>query len=299
MDIIEAHLPLIYSNEELSVKLFEQHPTSGTHDIFPHKHTQLEICLVKSGVGKYKTPNKEYSMMPGDVFFFRSNEVHYITEVSPEEEMDLLNIQFEPHLLWASNNSRRSNALMNIISKSQIISNRLDRDNPHIGDIIKLILNIENEFLNKSIEYLFMIEINLSTIFVNLIRYFYSNNLDDNSFQIDISTFDAIEASMVYMQEHLTEPINLDELAAVANMSKAYYSTLFKKINGITPWDHIVSKRIDLAISCLQNESQTMLELALKCGFNSTANFNRAFKKYTGKTPSEYKAHISAMLEQL
>lgn len=296
MDIMEAHLPSKYNKDGFSIKFFECRPLSGKREFFPHKHIQLEFSFIKSGSGKYKISHKEYSIMPGDVFFFRSNEMHWITDIYPDENMVLINIHFEPYVLWASNDFPHSDALINIISKTQKISNRLDRDNPHIDEVRNLIINIENEFKNEAVEYPLMIKINLATIFINLIRNFYFKNSDDDSFQMDNSNFSAIEASMDYIQEHLTEPIKLEDLAAVANMSKTYYTTIFKKLNGVTPWDHIVSKRIDLAISYLQNDSQTMLDLALKCGFNSTANFNRAFKKYTGRTPSEYKAHGPILL---
>lgn len=84
--------------------------------------------------------------------------------------------------------------------------------------------------------------------------------------------------------------MGLDELAEIASMSKSYFSTVFKKLNGISPWDYLISKRISFAAELLKNTDKTILEIALECGFNNTANFNRAFKKITGKTPSEYKS---------
>ena len=37
--------------------------------------------------------------------------------------------------------------------------------------------------------------------------------------------------------------------------------------------------------------SDSILDIAFKCGFNNTANFNKMFRKYTGRTPSEYRKH--------
>lgn len=297
MDVLTTHLPSKYNKSGFSIKLFERNPPAGPRPYYPHRHIELEISLIKSGSGKYKTAQKEYSIQAGDVFFFRSNEIHWITDIYPEEDMHLLNLHFEPHILWSSNNFPHSNALLKFINKAQKISNRLDRENPHTEEVRNLILDIEKEFKGEAEEYPLMIKMDLATIFVKLIRHFYSDIPDDELLQINSNNLKAIDASIDYIQEHLTEPIKLEELANVANMSKTYYTTTFKKLNGITPWEHIISKRIDLAISYLHNDSQTMLELALKCGFNSTANFNRAFKKHTGRTPSEYKAHGSVMLE--
>ena len=72
-------------------------------------------------------------------------------------------------------------------------------------------------------------------------------------------------------------------------MSKTYFCTIFKKLNGISPWDYITIKRVEKSVEILKTSQDTVLEIALKCGFNNTANFNRAFKKVTGKVPGDYK----------
>lgn len=297
MEQKETFLPSRYNKDSFSIKIFERSKIpAGSRPFYPHKHMELEIALFKSGYGKYKTSRKEYSIKPGDVFIFRSNEVHWISEIEEAEEMNLLNIQFAPHILWASNSFPHYSLMSQFISGGDRISNRLDRDNLHIEEIRSLILDMHCEINEEMPEYPLMLKLDLANIFIKLIRYFY-NQPDDESSYMTRSNFRAIEASMNYIQEHLTENIKLEELASIANMSKTYYTTIFKSLNGVTPWDYIVSKRIDLAISLLQNGTQTMLNLALKCGFNSTANFNRAFKKYTGRTPTEFKNFGSVFLE--
>lgn len=72
-------------------------------------------------------------------------------------------------------------------------------------------------------------------------------------------------------------------------MSRTYFCTVFKKLNGISPWDYITIKRIEKSIGLIKNEDMSMLEVACACGFNNSTNFNRSFKKVTGKTPGEYR----------
>ena len=55
----------------------------------------------------------------------------------------------------------------------------------------------------------------------------------------------------------------------------------------MSPWDYITVRRIDLARKLLSDSDRNILDIAMMCGFNNTANFNRAFKKVTGKTPKE------------
>ena len=74
-------------------------------------------------------------------------------------------------------------------------------------------------------------------------------------------------------------------------MSPNYLSAVFKRIVGISLWDYILSKRIGYALELLSlPERENILETALKCGFNNTANFNKFFKKQVGTTPSQYRS---------
>lgn len=95
---------------------------------------------------------------------------------------------------------------------------------------------------------------------------------------------------MSYMDVHFCGDITLEELAGIAHMSRSYFSTAFKRFNGISPWEYITSRRIELAKRYLRSSDCTMLEIATSCGYNNTVNFNRAFRQTTGRTPSEYRA---------
>ena len=289
MDNQEGFLSSKYAGEEFSIKFFERHPEAAVRKFFPHKHTQIEIALFVSGSGKYKTEYNDYSIKAGDIFVFRSNEVHHISEIYPEEHMTLFNIQFAHNILWDSDIFPHPNLLMPFISATHRISNRLDRNNPHIENVRKLIFRIGNEFKNEATEHSLMIKLTLSELLIQLMRHFFPDLVNAPK-DIALDAFRMIEKSMNHINEHLAEPIKLAELSSIAHMSNSHYTTMFKRFNGITPWEYLTEKRIAKAIYLLLNESHTMLDIAVRCGFNSTANFNRAFKKHTGKTPREFKA---------
>ena len=71
-------------------------------------------------------------------------------------------------------------------------------------------------------------------------------------------------------------------------MSKTYFSSSFRKLNGISPWEYITIKRIERAIHLIETTSLTKIEIAFKCGFNNASNFYHAFKRVTGKTPADF-----------
>lgn len=70
-------------------------------------------------------------------------------------------------------------------------------------------------------------------------------------------------------------------------MSRNYFCTVFKELNGLTPWEYINIKRINKAIELLKNTNLSITLIASQCGYNNTANFNKNFKQITGQTPKD------------
>lgn len=57
----------------------------------------------------------------------------------------------------------------------------------------------------------------------------------------------------------------------------------------MTTWNYISIKRIEEALSLIKTTNLSILEIALSCGFNNTANFGKTFKKYTNLPPSSFR----------
>ena len=63
---------------------------------------------------------------------------------------------------------------------------------------------------------------------------------------------------------------------------------VFKKFNGVSPWEYITIKRVERAIELLRTTDLTKLEIADQCGFTSSSNFYKAFFHVTGKKPGDF-----------
>jgi AraC-like DNA-binding protein len=87
-------------------------------------------------------------------------------------------------------------------------------------------------------------------------------------------------------------PHDLHELAANAGVSVAYLCRLFKAYTGKTVIGYLVERRIQAAIWKLRESDEKVISVALACGFNDVAYFNRTFKRIVGTTPSAYRKRI-------
>lgn len=92
---------------------------------------------------------------------------------------------------------------------------------------------------------------------------------------------------ILYINEHLTEPITLDELASRFFVSKYYLLHAFKEHTNLSVHQYIIARRIIAAQQMLKN-GQPPGVVAQQCGFNDYAGFYRAFVKQTGTAPQSF-----------
>ena len=79
---------------------------------------------------------------------------------------------------------------------------------------------------------------------------------------------------------------NVDELSALANMSRSAFADVFKKLLGEAPMSYLSRWRMQLATVWLA-EDESIYAVALRCGYESEAAFAKAFKRIVGKTPGQ------------
>ena len=274
-------------NGDYLLRLFYSEALPKKREWREHHHTELEISLVKEGQGVYTVGAAQYTIKPGDVFLFGTHEEHYITDISGCERLRLMNIHFEPRFIWAGSDLFDVKYLRIFFDRSENFRNRLDRENPATSEIVRLLVEIEREAAERREEYELMVKIKLLSLLVLLNREY--DYVSDGTSYVESAKYSQISGAMKYIDENLAEPLTLDEIAAKANLNKTYFTTLFKKLNGVAPWEYLTARRIEKSYALLPRRDMNILEVANSCGFNNASNFNRAFRKVTGMTPSEYR----------
>ena len=263
-------------------------------DFFAHHHSMIEISLVESGSGVYCVADTTYEFHPGDIFLFSTNEIHYITEVL--EPCNFITIQFEPRFLWNFNNIETdTEQLLGIFfNRNSNFSNIISHKDSNSYHLIELTRALQREMCEKNVQYESMVRSILIHLLVQIARnYDYINTSEDDKY-IAVDSMKVLDSAMNYINNHLTEDINLEEIAHNCHLNKSYFSTLFKKLNGMSPWEYITLKRVELSIHFLKTTSLSTLEISQMCGFNTPSNFYRAFKKLTSQTPQYYKKSLKS-----
>jgi AraC-like DNA-binding protein len=97
-----------------------------------------------------------------------------------------------------------------------------------------------------------------------------------------------------FIGEHAGEELSLAKVAKAVDTSANYFSEKFKEAVGINFVKYVARARYEKAATLLSNGNLRVSEIAFAAGFQSLSQFNRIFKKLSGKSPSEYRAAAHA-----
>jgi len=95
-----------------------------------------------------------------------------------------------------------------------------------------------------------------------------------------------------YTFESYQNPVSIDQVADIANMTNQAFCRYFKKHTRKSYINFLNEVRINAAKQLLNDKRQSIAEIAIAVGFNNLSNFNRFFKKITNTTPSKYRKQL-------
>lgn len=100
---------------------------------------------------------------------------------------------------------------------------------------------------------------------------------------------DTIYVVKQYIENNLGEDLSVSRLAYLSHFSVAYFSKLFKKIEGIGCNYYVTVRRMERAQILLLDRGLRLADIADQLGYQDVKYFSMSFKKHMGMTPSEYR----------
>lgn len=97
-----------------------------------------------------------------------------------------------------------------------------------------------------------------------------------------------IMQARVILMINLAEPPTIPQLARAVHINECYLKKGFKEMYGVSVFDFVQQERVQKAKQLLQGAAHSIQHIALELGYSNPSNFTNAFKKLTGKAPSEW-----------
>ena len=297
-----------YSYTDVPIGFFK-----GRHSRYPngsvpaHWHEDIEIFVPNEGEVIYNINGKLVKVSPGEGLLVNSRRIHSsYTEKMRDCYYNLL--IFHPMVLCVSKDieqkvvqpiigSSFDYVLLqkgvqwheNILHWFSVIRERhVDKSMPKTFAPMEFSILKEND--DKS-------EKSAAVGLVNLIWSEIAGNIDpDERPHAECSRLSSMKAMISYIDEHYAEKITLDDIASAGFVSKRTCGNLFENFLYISPMKFLNEYRLKQSIELLKNTDMTITEIAISCGFSGASYYAEAFRKSSGKSPSEYRSDISATL---
>lgn len=261
-----------------------------------HWHEEMEINLVKSGSAEFTIGDEKIIVKEGQAIALNCNVFHSIHSAS-DTDCILISLLFHPHILFKDHTSSLASGYLNpIINGTEHRYVLFDRKDMWGRGALSYLNDIFDVNFSKEFGYELTTKGYLCQLWVHLLKKYNSHtvlyapkqNIESSLSPDEIRIKDAI----LYIQQHYTEQVTLDDIATSIHVSKSECCRCFKRAVRVTPFEYLMRYRIlQAADKILQNDRETtsISELASSVGFNNTSYFNKLFKKYLDCTPTEFR----------
>jgi len=94
------------------------------------------------------------------------------------------------------------------------------------------------------------------------------------------------------------EPLNVDDLASAAGLSRAHFSREFRRAFGESPHAYLLTRRLERAAALLRNTDRTVADICFSVGLQSINSFTTSFTRSYGVSPTAYRAAFPPAADQ-
>ena len=228
-----------------------------------HFHNNAEIVFAESDGFFIAVNGEEYILNTGDICFINGFDVHYFPHQDLLTRVTIIGESYCGHFYRAAG--------------GKVFPTVMRADAKALGEITPL-LELMHAQGNNASE---LMKYGFADMLFGIFSKYYP--LVERKFRANTTLIIEI---LRYIEKNLTQEITLKGIAEKFGYSKTYLSALFNEYLGAHFRDYINRARVMLALDKLadkEKNSETVLSIAGKCGFDSPNTFYRAMKKYAPK----------------
>ena len=247
-----------------------------------HVHVYVhEIYYFISGKGSYFVEGIEYDLTPGCIMVMKAGETHRRV-ISPDAVYERISAHIAPEVLEKLEQGEKL---------SQLFTDKaLGKNNQYLPkafneELVRSCLMSISKYGRsggnwQKWQHRMLIQSYIHPVLYEIYR---CSGQQENRF---IHNTDTVSRVVEYINNHLTDDLNIDMLAGMFFISKSYLSNRFKHITGSTIWEYIIIKRLLLARELIRNGTAAT-DVAAYCGWKDYSAFFRRYKERFGVSPVE------------
>jgi AraC-like DNA-binding protein len=253
----------------------------------PHYHDFSEVVIVTGGKGLHVTGRQSWILSAGDVFVIGGSRSHAYRDV---DGLRLVNVLFRPELLRLEVGDLAQlpgyHALFTLEPawrKRHQFESRLRLSPGEQVSALGLVEHLDQELRGREPGFGFLAKALFMQLVGQLSRCYGRLRNSDSRDLLRIAE------AITHLETRFGQPVSLADLAAIAHMSKRNFLRAFQSAIGLTPIAYLIQLRVNRAATLLRSTSESVTEIAFRCGFADSNYFTRQFRKIMDRSPRQYR----------
>lgn len=250
-----------------------------------HWHEDIELIYVKKGKGLVSVNLTEYEVESGSIVLILPGQLHAIYTKNLQR-MEYENIIFSPDLLRSGVvDICETEYLFPLLSGGITLPVHFKKGMEAHEEISRILDACDQIGKEKKEGSEFLIKSMIFQIF-----YVFINRCSHSGVRKVIPRdLDRMKKVMKYIEDHYSEKISIAEIAGEVGCAPSYFMRIFKKNIGVSFIEYLNDFRIDTGARLLKETSSSIMEIAMKVGFDNLSYFNRSFKKKYKVSPGQFR----------
>ena len=229
-----------------------------------HAHECAYFCIVLRGSYDETSGSRLQACRPSSLIFHNRQHAH--TDRFHAQGAQLLSVELRPH--WIES-----------LSEGSTILNRLC--DFHGSASSYLAFKMCDELRNDDVSSVIALEGLTLELIASALRHCGQDRVEKRPHRI--------EMAKEYLDANFSQPLGLSSLALAVDVHPVYLAREFRRHYRCTVGEYIRRLRIEFACRQLATSPEPLVKIALNAGFSDQASFSRVFRRFTGKTPGEFR----------
>lgn len=299
---------MLYRLSLLSLPIIKAAYTVVRKTVWDISDSQNILILIKQGSCRITMDGNVYELSPGDTIFIPGGH-HYRREPIGDEMCTLCYAHFvlQNELRDCSfEEAKKELSEIHASDLENVLQNRDDFNTPDFTVYIptKLSLgsdadkafeifeDIQNNQRKDALSRNITASLHLCRLLTRLSNLCIKQILEGGD-RIEVPASRKLRRAIIYIQNHISEPISLDTLSNVCHISKQQLIRYFKSELGTTPIAYINQLKVSRTKEYLQRHPEIPInEVCAELGFEDPLYFSRLFSKIYGESPSKYRQRV-------
>ena len=251
---------------DFDIQYSETDRKSHVFEIDQHTHEKCEIYINLTGDVSFVVDGRLYPLTRGDVILVRPGKFHHCVYRSDERHT----------MFWILFDGQQNAEILDLFYGEDCVDFISPNEDEKI-ELIGLCVHLQSESRSVSESYI---------SFFRMLEILRRNKA--NTTFVNHSIPRALTEALLYIEQHISEPLPLSKIAENLHCSESTVERLFRENLKITPFEFIRKKKMILAAALLRG-GNSVLDVGLQLGYSDNSHFIKLFRQYYGVTPLQYK----------